>query len=650
MKTFRFIAPDMREAILQIRNELGPDAAIISNKKTDAGVEIIASGDYEEALIWSSLGRNKPKRASSNSNQDRAKISQQQLRNKKLNPNTIKSQAQGANKSFLQEPLEDKALIQALIDHAEISALKEKSLKPTKQKHKKTTEAGSSRLNERVAKQKTELSRRIKSLSSTFSRNETTEFEGIPSASKNKKILKGKQHDIFEPRDVGDLDVSNLEADHLEVDHFDDSKVDLTYQDDRNLNVNSLNVNGSSVNGSSMNSFDVNGFDVNGLEDSDLDASNLNTREQSVDDISISDINIHDMDIVNFENSYSDTHESSQEYFRSDQFSSLEEASEERSLQSSYDYFSESQTERDVGVLLNDPHSNRSSGGNSRASVLKQYGLSDSIVAQLVKDSRIRGKRFSNGGNDQLLALLSAYLPIEETPIFELVEKKKTRIAFLGASGAGKTTSLLKLATQYSARYGPENIAIISTDCGGIAGNHQLRRFSDLLDIEFLEASEVLEFNLAINHFSKKRLVLIDTAGRESDHELWLEQKQILEKSPVNLYKYLVLASTQQPLALKNSINDFQDLGCEACILTKLDEHPLLGEALSVLIERKLSIAYVSDGKEIPTDIAIANSKDLIVTMLNYNECGRPNGDLGHSLYFKPKESIFKQREVMVEA
>jgi flagellar biosynthesis protein FlhF len=48
MKIRRFFAPDMRQALRQVREVLGADAVILSNKSVDGGVELVAAMDYEE--------------------------------------------------------------------------------------------------------------------------------------------------------------------------------------------------------------------------------------------------------------------------------------------------------------------------------------------------------------------------------------------------------------------------------------------------------------------------------------------------------------------------------------------------------------------------------------------------------------------------
>jgi len=51
MKIKRFMAKNMREAIRLVREEQGPDAVILSNRRIDGGVEVVAAVDYDAALM-----------------------------------------------------------------------------------------------------------------------------------------------------------------------------------------------------------------------------------------------------------------------------------------------------------------------------------------------------------------------------------------------------------------------------------------------------------------------------------------------------------------------------------------------------------------------------------------------------------------------
>jgi flagellar biosynthesis protein FlhF len=51
MKIKRFFAPDIRQAIRRVRETLGPDAVILSNKSVEGGIELVAAIDYDESAF-----------------------------------------------------------------------------------------------------------------------------------------------------------------------------------------------------------------------------------------------------------------------------------------------------------------------------------------------------------------------------------------------------------------------------------------------------------------------------------------------------------------------------------------------------------------------------------------------------------------------
>lgn len=55
MKIKRFFAADIRQAMRMVKDELGADAVIMSNRTVDGGVEIVAARDFDEQLIHNRL-------------------------------------------------------------------------------------------------------------------------------------------------------------------------------------------------------------------------------------------------------------------------------------------------------------------------------------------------------------------------------------------------------------------------------------------------------------------------------------------------------------------------------------------------------------------------------------------------------------------
>ncbi len=60
MKIKRFVAKDMRTALTEVKEFLGPDAIILSNKKVAGGVEIVAAVDPEAAPVKASAPKSEP--------------------------------------------------------------------------------------------------------------------------------------------------------------------------------------------------------------------------------------------------------------------------------------------------------------------------------------------------------------------------------------------------------------------------------------------------------------------------------------------------------------------------------------------------------------------------------------------------------------
>lgn len=55
MKIKRFFAADIRQAMRMVKEELGADAVIMSNRSVDGGVEIVAARDFDEQVIQKNL-------------------------------------------------------------------------------------------------------------------------------------------------------------------------------------------------------------------------------------------------------------------------------------------------------------------------------------------------------------------------------------------------------------------------------------------------------------------------------------------------------------------------------------------------------------------------------------------------------------------
>lgn len=184
--------------------------------------------------------------------------------------------------------------------------------------------------------------------------------------------------------------------------------------------------------------------------------------------------------------------------------------------------------------------------------------------------------------------------------------------AFVGPAGVGKTTSISKIAASFALRHGTDEVALVTTDSYRIAGHEQLRTLGRILGVPVRVVSEQHPLEEILEELSHKRLVLVDTAGLGRRDQDFQEQMDILDALPEHVKRVLVLASTSQRRTLEKAVRDYQNLQVDACIITKLDECESLGEALSVVVESGLAVAFTTDGQNIPDDIMRPNVAEML--------------------------------------
>ena len=185
-------------------------------------------------------------------------------------------------------------------------------------------------------------------------------------------------------------------------------------------------------------------------------------------------------------------------------------------------------------------------------------------------------------------------------------------VAFVGATGVGKTTTIGKLAARYVLKHGSSGIALVTTDSHRIAAHEQLRTFGRILDVPVRVVDENRSLDEALDSLRDKRLVLVDTAGMGGKDQLRAEQLAMLAASRHRIKKLLVLPCTAQYQVLQSAYASVKGLGLNGVVLSKMDEAVSLGEVLSAVVEYRLPLAYLADGQRIPDNIDVARATALV--------------------------------------
>ena len=183
--------------------------------------------------------------------------------------------------------------------------------------------------------------------------------------------------------------------------------------------------------------------------------------------------------------------------------------------------------------------------------------------------------------------------------------------ALVGPTGVGKTTTIAKLAARAVLRRGAEQVALVSTDHYRIGAAAQLEHYGRLLGVRVYPAYDAESLRKVLELLHGRHTVLIDTAGVAGNDPRLSQQIEIFSDAG-EVRACLVLAANAQAQSLEEAVQAYRPLQPSACILTKLDEAPNLGGALSVLIRHQLSLDYTTDGQRVPEDIASADARVLV--------------------------------------
>jgi flagellar biosynthesis protein FlhF len=187
-------------------------------------------------------------------------------------------------------------------------------------------------------------------------------------------------------------------------------------------------------------------------------------------------------------------------------------------------------------------------------------------------------------------------------------------VAFVGPPGAGKTSTLVKLAMHagVSAR---RPTAILSTDSHRVAATDQLRSYAAILGLPFMLAETPGALARALQEFRQKDLVLVDTPGFGPRETECAEEWANMLAAQSELEVQLVLAATTRSTDLLAATHWWRRFAPSKLLFTRLDETSCGGSAIAAAITTGLPVSYLCAGQRIPEDLEPA-TKGALVQML----------------------------------
>jgi flagellar biosynthesis protein FlhF len=270
------------------------------------------------------------------------------------------------------------------------------------------------------------------------------------------------------------------------------------------------------------------------------------------------------------------------------------------------------------------PIPRRSPNLDKLADRFKKEGMSEAYVEDFIQNleghlSSVDVSRYATVC-EKAVSLLEDRIQVDSDLFSGTPRGKRKVIFFIGPTGAGKTTTIAKLAAKYSLHMG-KKVSLYTTDNYRIAAIDQLKFYADAMGLPFYPVKDVRKLKEAVIRDGSE-LILVDTAGYshknpENISKLKDFYQAFGEKDYIE--NVLVLSSTMSPSNARSVTAAYDVLGYKRILLTKLDEADFLGSMVELADTIHREYAFFSVGQDVPFDILNA-SKKLLAECVVYPE------------------------------
>ena len=215
--------------------------------------------------------------------------------------------------------------------------------------------------------------------------------------------------------------------------------------------------------------------------------------------------------------------------------------------------------------------------------------------------------------HDELLSILGGKKEIQL--------KKKNTFMFVGLYGAGKTTTITKLASYYSKR--GHSVCAIGLDVHRPAAPEQLKQACDKINIPVFILPEEKDpkriWNTYKEQLKKYEIILVDTAGRDA-----LSQDLIKEIKSLSLLikpseTFLVMSADIGQSAKAQAQAFKSSASVSGVIITKMDSTAKAGGALTACSEIKVPVVFIGVGEK-PSDLESFDPESFLSRLLGLGD------------------------------
>ncbi|KIH77554.1 flagellar biosynthesis protein FlhF [Geoalkalibacter ferrihydriticus] len=253
---------------------------------------------------------------------------------------------------------------------------------------------------------------------------------------------------------------------------------------------------------------------------------------------------------------------------------------------------------------------------NSLVQLLRARGIDEEAAETIVRFAAQRAAPEQQQNPEVMRAIFSDVIgdliQVSRRPVGQ---RRQRRLALIGPTGVGKTTTIAKLAAEHLLG-GGQSVALVTIDTFRIAAVEQLKVYGEIMNLPVEVVVSPKQMRGVLNRHNDKDLILIDTAGRSPRDEVNLKNLEEILAPDLATENHLVLSAATRDEDLYEAVTRFGRVPLHNLVFTKIDECANLGVLLNVHLRHNFPLAYLTNGQRVPEDILVADAKKIAQLIL----------------------------------
>jgi flagellar biosynthesis protein FlhF len=270
-------------------------------------------------------------------------------------------------------------------------------------------------------------------------------------------------------------------------------------------------------------------------------------------------------------------------------------------------------------------------GGEMREELAALRSMLSWLAPGLNHKNRIVKSLVAQGLNPEVMARLSEAIQdaqgaderertyralIHLIPTGGQIPDEVDRLALIGPTGVGKSSSIIKLTVLESQRL-QRRVGWLNLDHRRIASGDSLALYATILGARYETGSDVKEAKRAWERLADCDLILVDTPGVTPRDEKAMRLLQRMLQPMSGLRRALLLTASTNGADMAGWVKGYQCLEFSSLFFTKLDECRHFGPLINTALGAGYPLSYITLGQNMAGDLETAKAEVLTSLLIS---------------------------------